>query len=276
MKRKLMVSLVLVITLMVSAVPVFAAQTAKVFVDNTQVMFDVQPTIINGRTMVPLGSILSTLGLRYQWVGEDQLIYILNENSTCYKLTLNNPSVEVFEVFDNGSSNMRGMRELLGPHEYITLDSAPIAINGRTMVPIRFISEIANYDISWDDMTMTAVIHTEPNYYNPPPIQQQVYTGNIAVDKDDMQLIVDDIVYDFAQLNGQSYIVYARIVSIDTKNNIQLQWLDIAKLKWMEPEISFLDYFRSNQYEFSLLQRSSGIKFDTLQWYKAKDVYLDY
>lgn len=279
MKRKLIGSLVLVIMLMVLTTTVFAAQPIRVFVDNTQVPFDVQPAMINGRTMVPLGSVLNTLGLRYQWYEKGQNIYILGQNSMCYELTLNNTEVEMYEVVDNGSSNMRGMRELLGPHNYQTLDTAPIAINGRTMVPIRFLSEVAGYDITWDNDNSIAVIHTDPNYYSSlaeAPISDPANAGNVAVDKENMQLMVNDIVYDFAELNGKNYIIYAKIVSIGTNNDIQLQWFDVAEFRWMDKEIPLLDYFRSNLSEFSLLQRSSGITFDTLQWYQAKSVYLNY
>ena len=279
MKKKLIVSLMLIVVLMVSVAPVFASQPIRVFVDNTQISFDVQPTVINGRAMVPLGSVLNTLGLRYQWYEKGQNIYILDQNSMCYELTLNNTEIEMYEVVDNGSSNIWDMRELLGPHNYRTIDTAPIIINGRTMVSIRFLSEVAGYDITWDNVNSIAVIHTDPNYYNSlasAPISDTTNNGNTAVDKEGNQLLVNDIIYDFAELNGQSYIVYAKITSIGTNNNIQLQWFEIAELRWMEEEISFLDYFKSNPSEFSLLQRSSGITFDTLQWYQAENVYLNY
>ena len=57
---------------------------------------------------------------------------------------------------------------------------------------------------------------------------------------------------------------------------MQLQWFDVSEYIWPSDEIPFLNYFRSNPSELSLLQRSSGITFDKLQWYKADDVYLDY
>lgn len=278
MKRKLMASLVLVIILIVSATPVFASQSVKVFIDDTQVAFDVQPTIINGRTMVPLGSILNTLGLKYQWYGEDQMIYVLNQNNMCYELTINDPNMEVYEVLKDSSNVIKNMVQLLGPHEYKVLDTSPIAINGRTMVPIRVISEIAGYDVSWDNINGIVIIHTGSSYYTPPVVEPTYDSTNtnIAVDGQNMQLLVGDIVYDYAELDGVDYMVYAKIVSIDTNNNIQLQWFDIAKFNWFEHEIPYLSYFTNNPTDFSLLQRANNIDFYSLQWRAANEVYLQY
>lgn len=272
MKRKVMVSLILLAILLVSVIPVFAAQPVRVFIDNTQVFFsDVQPIIINGRTMIPLSSVLKKLGLRYQWSEKDQSIYILNKKIMCYKLTVNSLTVEYYEVFDDTSNDIMHMTQFNGPHYYSYLLNPPIVINGRIMVPLRAISEIAGYNISWDDMNSIAAIHTDQNYSESVNVVENNIGGNTAKDVNNKQLSVGDTVYTYAILNRDSYTVYATIVDIDTNNNIQLQWYDIQRYKIIE-EIPFLDYFRANPYEFNLLQRTNGIRFDTLQWYSADDV----
>jgi len=273
--KKIMVSLMVVFMLMVSTTAAFAAQPIRVFIDNTQIVFDVEPTIINGRTMVPLSSILNMLGLRYQWYAPEKKVYVYNENKICYELTIDSTSVDVRELIDNGSSNMRSMKELLGSYYRMDLDVPPVIINGRTLVPIRFMSEIAGYDISWDNVNKIATIHTDPEYYNPIP-DITIY-DNIATDMNGDILLVNDTVYDFAELYGNDYMVYARIVAIDEINNkVQLQWYDITMFQWFEDEIPYLNYFRYHPNDFSLLQRANGITFDSLQWYDAGSVFLYY
>jgi Copper amine oxidase N-terminal domain. len=39
--------------------------------------------------------------------------------------------------------------------ETITLDTAPEMINGRTLIPVRFIAESTGADVSWDEATQT-------------------------------------------------------------------------------------------------------------------------
>lgn len=41
--------------------------------------------------------------------------------------------------------------------EYKTLDSAPVIVNGRTMVPVRFITEALGLQVRWDPTTRTVV-----------------------------------------------------------------------------------------------------------------------
>ena len=43
-----------------------------------------------------------------------------------------------------------------------TLDAAPMIINGRTMLPIRFIAESFGFDVDWTPETQTVTI-TKPS-----------------------------------------------------------------------------------------------------------------
>ena len=39
-----------------------------------------------------------------------------------------------------------------------TIDVAPFTINGRTMVPVRFVAENFGYEVEWNQKTQTAII----------------------------------------------------------------------------------------------------------------------
>ncbi len=48
--------------------------------------------------------------------------------------------------------------------EEIGLDSPPVIIDGRTMVPVRFISEVFGYDVDWNAETKTVHIEDRDEY----------------------------------------------------------------------------------------------------------------
>lgn len=131
MKRKIL-STLLAITLLFSlaSVNVFANQTVTVYLDNQPLQFDVPPQIINGRTMVPMRKIFESLGATVEWDGITQTVTSV-KGSTAVSLTIGVPSITI-----NGTVK--------------TLDTAPWIDNGRTLVPVRAVSEAFNCNVEWD------------------------------------------------------------------------------------------------------------------------------
>ena len=104
--------------------------------------FTVNPQIINNRTMVPLRKIFETLGAKIEWYGDTETV-IAQKGDTTVKLQINNP---IAEVTKDGVSSK------------ITLDSKPVIVENRTLVPLRFISESLEKQVAWDQETQTAII----------------------------------------------------------------------------------------------------------------------
>ena len=102
----------------------------------------VEAQIINSRTMVPMRKIFELLGASIEWNGETQTV-LATKNSTTIKLQIGN---EVAEVNRNGKN------------EKVKLDSKPIIVNSRTLVPLRFISESLDKQVGWDSENQTAII----------------------------------------------------------------------------------------------------------------------
>lgn len=92
---------------------------------------DVAPTIINSRTMVPLRFIGEAFGAEIDW----------REETRTVKITLNGKEVSM--VVDQPAAGM---------------DMPPIISNGRTLVPIRFISESLGADVMWNSFNKTISI----------------------------------------------------------------------------------------------------------------------
>lgn len=77
-KRAVTIILILIIVLG-SIGPVFAAtQSIIVELNGKPLEFDVEPLLINGRTMVPLRGIFESLGLKVEWDAKTQRIYSCN------------------------------------------------------------------------------------------------------------------------------------------------------------------------------------------------------
>ncbi len=127
---KKILSLFLTILLLVSAItPVMANGDITVVIDGKQIAFDVPPQIINDRTMVPLRAIFEALGATVDWDNDTQTVSSTKDNTTI-SLTINNATMYV-----NGT--------------VVTLDSPACLINGRTLVPVRAISEAFGTKVDW-------------------------------------------------------------------------------------------------------------------------------
>lgn len=111
----------------------------KVVVNGTALKMDVPPVIQNGRTMIPLRACSEALGADVEWIGETQTAVIIGE---------------VYSVFIT-----------IGKYEYevdglmYKLDVPAQIINGRTLVPVRAISEAFGAEVKWDAETKTVYIN---------------------------------------------------------------------------------------------------------------------
>lgn len=117
----------------------YANQKIKVYVEGEQVIFDQEPIISNGRTLVPLRKIFEALNATVDW------------NSKTNSVIINKNNIKV--QFAIGSKKM-----YVGEKE-ITLDVEAQEINGRTLVPLRAISEAMELNVNWDGKTKIVNIY---------------------------------------------------------------------------------------------------------------------
>ena len=96
-------------------------EAIQVYVENQKIQFDSQPVIQGGRTLVPLRAIFEALGADVKWDGTTRSV-IAQKNGTTIKLVIDQRQASVNQ-------------------KNISLDTAPSIIQGRTMVPLRFIGE---------------------------------------------------------------------------------------------------------------------------------------
>ena len=113
----------------------------QVLIDDVPLNMEVAPGVINGRTMVPLRAIFEQLGVEPEWNAETRTVTANTEDT---KMIL--PIGQVTAVV-NG--------------ETIHLDAPGIILEGRTMVPVRFIAESLGAEVDWISETRTVTIVTE-------------------------------------------------------------------------------------------------------------------
>lgn len=102
------------------------------------VSFDVQPMIENDRVLVPMRAIFEALGARITWTEETQTVTA----SGNYKQI----SLQI------------GSREMYVNSKVVLLDVPAQVVNGRTMVPIRAVSEGMGAKVEWDKTSNTVLI----------------------------------------------------------------------------------------------------------------------
>lgn len=121
--------------------PVEAAEV-KLIINGHEVKPDVPPTILNGRTLVPVRIISETLGAQVDWDPATRTVNISYHND---KIVL---KIDDKNAYINDT--------------IVELDVTAKTIKGRTMVPIRFISEALGAEVGWVQETSTVIINKEP------------------------------------------------------------------------------------------------------------------
>lgn len=156
LKRRIpaaVLGLVLTVALFSSALTALAASQISVYVDDVWLEMDVPPVIRNDRTLVPIRAISEAVGCQVDWFAEDQRIVVYSPagGDPLLVMTLNNYVVTV--------NSYNGNTGTVGGHN-VTLDVAPTLVNGRTMVPLRFVAETIGFDVFWDESSSSVYLYS--------------------------------------------------------------------------------------------------------------------
>ena len=139
--KKIAKLITVVLFTLLCAIPVFAQQgDIHVYLNDSEITFDVQPQIINNTTMVPLRSIFESMDYEVYWDDKTKTVTGMG-NENIIQLTINNAT-----GYKNG--------------EPIAIETPPQIVDGATLVPLRFIAESAGATVDWDEATYTVYIFT--------------------------------------------------------------------------------------------------------------------
>ncbi len=124
-----------------------AAQSASVVVDGRIVAFDQPPEIIGGRLLIPLRGVFERLGASVEW-RPDPGIVVARRGPTTIVLQPGNRTARV-----DGRT--------------LTLDVPAVIVNGRTLVPLRFVGEALGARVEWESASRVVYV-TSPSLAGPP------------------------------------------------------------------------------------------------------------
>lgn len=117
---------------------------------------DVPPINESGRVLVPLRMIFEALNAEVVWDSETQSVFATGADGTLIKMTIDSTSYTV-----NGTEK--------------TLDVPAKILNGRTLVPVRAVSESLACDVLWDGDNQTVLI-TEATTATPETATPEIVT----------------------------------------------------------------------------------------------------
>lgn len=154
--------LILLLTALIILFPLSGVvqATPKVFIDGNEIVFDVPPDIQNGRILVPLRAIFETLGAEVQWEGATQTV-VARKSDTVIKITV------------GGQAEKNGIP--------VPIDVSATIKDGRTLVPLRFVSEALGCQVAWDGSTSIVNISRSDNPTQPNKDvleQQKIYPND--------------------------------------------------------------------------------------------------
>lgn len=112
-------------------------------INDQKAVLDVPAKLINGRTMVPIRFISESFGCKVNWDAKAKEITIIRHDMS-FKLWL-------------------GKNYAMVGDKKQPLDSPPVIVEGRTLVPLRFISEPFGAVVNWDAKTKKITVVWDPN-----------------------------------------------------------------------------------------------------------------
>lgn len=123
----------------------YSAQKIYITIDSKPIeKFNMEPVIIDGRTLVPVRDIFEEMDAEILWNDKDREVTIKKDDNTI-----------VFKIDSNEA--------IKNSIDVIKLDVPAKIINNYTMVPLRAISDSIGYNVEWDNNIRTVIIETPIN-----------------------------------------------------------------------------------------------------------------
>ena len=139
--KKIVLYLLIFSILVLGCIPAMAQEEITVYLNNEKLVFDVAPLVVKERVLVPMRLIFEKLGATVQWYPETNSATV----TTGYK----------------GLSFSIGSPLMQNQWRTIELDVPVMAKDGRTLVPLRAISEAFGSTVKWDDESKSVIIYSE-------------------------------------------------------------------------------------------------------------------
>ncbi|MFD1175520.1 stalk domain-containing protein [Paenibacillus puldeungensis] len=176
-----------------------AAAGISVYIDGSRLATDQAPVTIKGRVMLPMRAIFEALGATVSWNGAQQTV-TAQKDGTKIVLKMKNKAAMI-------------------NNEGILLDVPAQSVKGRTMVPVRFVSEALGQEVNWDSRSKIVTIITsgsggddQPGSSDPYPVSY--VTGRDVGDAGDGR----DLEVSFSKSSNESRVDHYRVFVVKSGN----------------------------------------------------------
>ncbi len=141
MKQILKITLVMVVIILGLGTEIIAREPIKLVVDGRTLVLDQPPVTEDDHILLPLRETFEALGAEVDWDNHTQIVTAIKDNLVL-KLQI-------------------GKQQASLNNKEISMDVAGKKINGRAMVPIRFVSENLGVKVTWDGKNKKVAITTD-------------------------------------------------------------------------------------------------------------------
>lgn len=147
--------------LLAMAMPAAAADSGiTIFYNGMEKQFQPAPQLVNDRVLVPMRAIFEALGAEISWDAGSSTAIAFKDGKYVAVQVGSKVGVMADATLVGGKYQLRNSRNA-------KLDAAPITVNSRTMVPLRFVSEALGADVQW--FGNTSQIFIKPGGAATPP-----------------------------------------------------------------------------------------------------------
>jgi N-acetylmuramoyl-L-alanine amidase len=174
----LLAALALALPVLASAAPQSSPVGVPLFFNGKELKPEVSPRIIKDVTMVPIRIIAEELGSKVEW------------NQAAQKVTIKKNDNQIEMVIDQLAAKVNGAT--------IKLDSAPILLEGNTLLPVRFVAENMGIEVNWNDVQRAVYLQEKipqagdkPSSVTPdPPVNAKPLPVVKTIDMTASQLVI--------------------------------------------------------------------------------------
>ncbi|MCC8015793.1 MAG: copper amine oxidase N-terminal domain-containing protein [Eubacterium sp.] len=188
----------------------------SLYVDGQEVVTDQPAVIVDNRTMVPVRVITESIGCQVDW-NEAAKTVTFTQNGVVAAMVVGETSASITEG--------NAVRE-------VEIESPAIIINSRTMVPVRFISELFGCEVDWNEKTKTVSIFAADYAESDADVSaEEITEESIAEEKTEVNNDANKETGETAYSSGTYYI--------SAVNNVEYIYEDMI---FVDGELIFEDF----------------------------------
>lgn len=258
MNRKIRILLMIAASLLMFVGNAYANDNndIKVIFNGEPMQFDQPPIIQDGRTLVPMRAIFEAIGAEVTWDESTQEITATKKN---IELKGTFPKKFIRGINVTFSTSIGSTIVYINNEASLSLDVAPIITDtGRTLVPIRAVSETFGCDVDWNDESKTVIVNYDDSVEKKwiPCAEGSMSRPILSIDTAEPVYFDTDRQYDIYKYKRTADI--EKILDEYTKDLIRLGFANHLSFSWEGKRVKeYYDAFRDEEFRDVI-----GIEYD--------------